>query len=71
MLRQFVLLKQPKTLEEAKDFARLRKTVPKNNDIADIRDMLKIIVAGSKGETGSITPAVAAVDFPQKSNRGF
>ena len=71
VLRQFVLLKQPKTLEEAEDFARLREMVPENNDIADIRDMLKAIVAESKGETGSITPAVAAVDFPRKSNRGF
>ena len=33
--------------------------------------MLRTIVAGSQGETGSITPAVAAVDFPRKSNRGF
>ena len=68
-LREFVLLKEPQTLEQAEDFAKLKETVPEDRTLKGKMDKLIEMVSESKLQKEN-SATVTAINFRKDFNKG-
>ena len=68
-LREFVMLKEPQSLEQAEDFAKLKETVPEDRTLKGKMDKLIEMVSESKLQKEN-SNTIAAMSFGKDFNQG-